>query len=369
MRYENVIVGGGLAGGMVAQEYREQGGDGSVLIVAREPHLPYHRPPLTKEFLRSEKPLAEVYMHPAEWWQEHDVEVRTGADATSLDTGAHAVVLATGETVEYERVVLATGATPRTLPGASSIRTIDDSQALAKRLEAGPGHLGVIGGGFIGVEAAASARMKGWDVTMAVPEDVVWEHLFGAEVAAYFQRQLEQHGVRIRTGSKELPDGAYDVRLAGIGVTPNTGLAEAAGLQVSNGVHVDEHLGAGEGVWAVGDIAAYQSVVHGRRMRIEHWDVALNQGAYVGRSWAGKEDAPYAVVPYFFSDLGDWTWFEYVGPGTGRVEVRGSMDSDDFVAYYLDDDDRVTACLGVNRSDEVEAAKALITEHAAAPSA
>jgi 3-phenylpropionate/trans-cinnamate dioxygenase ferredoxin reductase subunit len=340
VRYENVIVGGGLAGGMVAQEYREQGGDGSVLIVAHEAHVPYHRPPLTKEFLRGEKPADEVYMHPAEWWKEQNVEVRTGTDATALDTAAHTVTLGDGETVAYGRLVLATGATPR-----------------------------VIGGGFIGVEAAASARMKGWDVTMAVPEDVVWEHLFGAEVAAYFQRQLEQHGVKVNTGTKELPDGDYDVKLAGIGVDPNTQLAQAAGLTVQNGVHTDEHLRAGDDVWAIGDIANYQSVVHGKRIRIEHWDVALNQGAYVGRTLADKEDAPYAVVPYFFSDIGDWTWFEYVGPGSGRVDVRGSMDADDFVAYYLDDADRVVACLGVNRSDDVEAAKALITEHAAAPSA
>jgi 3-phenylpropionate/trans-cinnamate dioxygenase ferredoxin reductase subunit len=367
LRYENVIVGGGLAGGMVAQEYREQGGDGSVLVIAHEAHLPYHRPPLTKEFLRGEKPIDEVYMHPAEWWQEQNVEIRTGVDAEALDTDAHTVTLAGGETVEYGRVVLATGATPRRLPGASSFRTIDDSQALRKHLEGGSGHLGVIGGGFIGVEAAASARMKGWDVTMAVRESVVWEHLFGAQVGAYFQRHLEQHGVRVLADTSELPEGAYDLHLAGIGVTPNTELAQAAGLEVENGVHVDDHMRAGTDVWAVGDIAAYQSVVHGRRMRIEHWDVALNQGAYVGRTWAGKEDAAYSVVPYFFSDLGDWTWFEYVGPGRGRVDVRGSMDSDDFVAYYLDDSDRVTACLGVNRSDEVEAAKALISDHQAAP--
>jgi len=134
-----------------------------------------------------------------------------------------------------------------------------------------------------------------------------------------------------------------------------------------NGVHVDEHLRAADDVWAVGDIAAYQSVVHGRRLRIEHWDVALNQGGYVGRTWAGKETEPYTTVPYFFSDIGDWTWFEYVGPGSGRVDIRGSMADDDFVAYYLDGDDTVTACLGVNRSDDVNDAKELIASHRGAP--
>ena len=154
-----------------------------------------------------------------------------------------------------------------------------------------------------------------------------------------------------------------------VGLDADTARLFHTDATVSNGVEVDEHLRAGADVWAIGDIANYQSVVHGRRLRIEHWDVALNQGAYVGRTWAGTQDGPYDVVPYFFSDIGDWTWFEYVGPGTGRVDVRGSLDSDDFVAYYLDDADQVVACLGVNRSDDVEAAKALITDHRSAPAA
>ena len=155
----------------------------------------------------------------------------------------------------------------------------------------GEGHLGVIGGGFIGVEAAASARMKGLDVTMAVPESVVWEHLFGAEVGRYFQRQLENHGVTVLTGTEELPERAYNLVLAGIGVDANIEPGQGRRARPStSGVLMDEHLSAGNDIWAVGDIAEYQSVIHGKRIRIEHWDVALNQGAYVGRVWAGKED-------------------------------------------------------------------------------
>jgi 3-phenylpropionate/trans-cinnamate dioxygenase ferredoxin reductase component len=367
VRYHNVVVGGGLAGGMVAQEYREQGGDDSILIIASEPHLPYHRPPLTKDFLRGEKPAEDGQMHPAEWWREHDVEIRTETRVVALDPGAHQVTLESGEEISYERLALATGATPRTIPGTSAIRTVDDSAAVAAVLEEGSGELGVIGGGFIGVEAAASARMKGFDVTMAVPESVVWEHVFGAEVARYFQNQLESHGVTVLNGTTQLPEKGYKLVLAGIGVNPNIELAQDAGLATNSVVLVNEQLSAGGDIWAVGDIAEYQSVVHGKRMRVEHWDVALNQGAYVGRTWAGKQDGPYDVVPYFFSDIGDWTWFEYVGPGSGKVDIRGSMDSDDFCAYYTDESGATVACLGVNRSDAVEGAKELIKNHEPPP--
>ena len=227
----------------------------------------------------------------------------------------------------------------------------------------------MIGGGFIGVEAAASARMKGLDVTMAVPESVVWEHLFGPEVGRYFQNQLESHGVTVLTGTKELPERAYNLVLAGIGVDPNIGLAKDAGLATGSGVLVDEHPrpATTSGRWVTSP--NIESVVHGKRIRIEHWDVALNQGSYVGRVWAGKESGPYDVVPYFFSDIGDWTWFEYVGPGKGKVEIRGSMEADDFVAYYTDDSGACVACLGVNRSDDVNAAKELITKHQPPPPA
>jgi 3-phenylpropionate/trans-cinnamate dioxygenase ferredoxin reductase component len=368
-RYENLIVGGGLAGGMVAQEYREAGGDGTTAIVTREAHPPYHRPPLTKEYLRGEKPAAELLMHEASWWKDHGVDLRMETEVARLDVAGRAIELDSGERIEFGRLALATGATPRSVDGAATIRSIEDSTRIARLLDRGEGRIAVLGSGFIGVEAAASARMKGFDVTLVTQNEVVWDHLFGPEVGRYFQRHLEEHGVNLMTGRSGLPEGlagSVDLVIAGIGVTPNIELARDAGLPTGSGVLVDERLVAVDGVWAVGDIAEYQSAIHGRRLRIEHWDVALNQGGYVGRTWAGAETGVYDVVPYFFSDIGDWTWMEYVGPGTGQVDIRGSMADDDFVAYYVEDG-RVTGCLGVNRSDAVEAAKELIRQGAPPP--
>jgi 3-phenylpropionate/trans-cinnamate dioxygenase ferredoxin reductase subunit len=368
-RFDNVIVGGGLAAGMVAQEYRGADGDGSVLLIGREPHPPYHRPPLTKGFLRGEEPVEDTYVHSLDEWRELAVELRLSTEVAAIDPAAHTIELVGGERIEYGRLALATGSTPRTVGDAVTIRVIEDSQRVGALLNTGSGHLGVIGGGFIGVEAAASARMKGLDVTLVAPEPVLWSHLFGDQVGAYFQGHMERNGVRVLTGQKTLPDGDYDMILAGIGVSPNIELAQNAGLPTNHGVLADDHLVAAPDIWVAGDIAEYQSVIHGRRIRIEHWDVALNHGSYIGKNWAGAEDGPYQVVPYFFSDIGDWTWMEYVGPGNrdDAVEVRGSMDDDDFVAYYSDADGKLTACLAVNRGDELNAARELIASGGGVP--
>jgi 3-phenylpropionate/trans-cinnamate dioxygenase ferredoxin reductase component len=368
-RFDNVIVGGGLAAGMVAQEYRGAEGDGSVLLIGREPHPPYHRPPLTKGFLRGEEPVEDTYVHSLDEWRELAVELRLSTEVAAIDPAAHAIELVGGERIEYGRLALATGSTPRTVGDAATIRVIEDSQRVGALLNTGSGHLGVIGGGFIGVEAAASARMKGLDVTLVAPEQVLWSHLFGDQVGAYFQGHMERNGVRVLTGQKTLPDGDYDLILAGIGVSPNVELAQNAGLPTNHGVLADDHLVAAPDIWVAGDIAEYQSVIHGRRIRIEHWDVALNHGSYIGKVWAGAEEGAYQVVPYFFSDIGDWTWMEYVGPADhdDTVEVRGSMDDDDFVAYYSNADGKLTGCLAVNRGDELNAARELIASGGGVP--
>ena len=381
MRYDHVIVGAGWGGGNIARAYREAGGRGSLLLLGAEPHAPYQRPPLTKAYLRGEEEAEAALVVPPEWWHEQGVELRTGCEVTAIDRAAREVELADGERVGYGRLALATGAAPRPLLGTDVVRTFEDVAALRELLSRGGGRLAVIGGGFIGIEVAASARMKGLEVTLVMRNRVVWDHLFGIAVGSYFQRQLESHGVQVLGGQDVVSwDGSTlrtsageSVRaehaVAGIGVRPRLGLARTAGLETAGGVLVDEELSAGDDVWAIGDLAEYQSVVHGRRIRVEHWDVALNHANYLGRRWAGAAEGPYDVVPYFFSDLADWTWMEYVGPGQGRVDVRGSMDEDDFAAYYLDPDGAVTACLGVNRSEQVEAAKQLIRGHLPPPPA
>ena len=362
--YGHVIVGGGVAGGSVAEEYRNHGGNGSVLLVGSERHVPYNRPPLTKEFLRGEVSESDTWMHSADWWAQREVDLWLGSEVGAIDPTGRTVQLVDGRRVQYDRLVLATGATPRQLDGTDTIRSIDDARRVARQLGGKVGRLGVIGGGFIGVEVAASARMKGWDVTMAVPESVIWERMFGAEVGAYFQAKLTGQGVRVLNGQTTLPTSeSFDLVIAGIGVSPNIAVATAAGLPSNSGVLVNEHLLATADIWAVGDIAEYQSIIHGHRLRVEHWDVALNQGAYVGRSWAGVEDEPYDVLPYFFSDIGDWTSLEYVGSGSGPPRIDGSMDDDSFAAYYTDAGGRLTACLTVNRSEELNAAKNQIGGH------
>ena len=317
----NVIVGGGLAGGMVAQEYREQGGDGS--RAHRRPRAAPAVPPAAADQgvpARREAGRGGVHA-PGGVVEGADVEVRTGhrrdrarrrrPHASTLDAARRSSTAGSCWPPARRRARCPAPRDPHD-------RRLADGRRAARR---GTGHLGVIGGGFIGVEAAASARMKGWDVTMAVPRASSGSTC-SAPRSALLPAPPGAHGVTVHTGTKELPDGTYDVR-AGRDrrhAEHRAGEGGRAGRRERRPAPTST-CGPAPDVWAVGDIADYQSVVHGRRIRIEHWDVALNQGAYVGRSWAGKEDGPYAVVPYFFSDLGDWTWFEYVGPGRGDAST------------------------------------------------
>jgi 3-phenylpropionate/trans-cinnamate dioxygenase ferredoxin reductase component len=384
-----LLIGGGLASATCAGSLREEGADGSILVVGREPDPPYNRPDLSKGYMMGKESRDEVFVHPGDFWGEKDVELMTRTSVTGLDANERVATLQSGDEVRFGQALLATGSNVRRLhaeggelEGIHYLRTFANSDAIrseAEQLE----NVVLIGGSFIATEVAASLTFLGKKCTIVMLEDVTLEGPFGKEVGGFFQRLLEDHGVTIH-GSDELARFEGDGRVRkvitkagreldaelvviGAGVTPEVTLARAAGLELSDsgGVKVSARLEAScPDVYAAGDIADYDSVVHGRSLRIEHWDVAFNHGKTAALNMLGR-NVNHEEIPYFFSDLADWSGLEYVGPGSGRVVVRGSMNDGDFTAFYLDDSGVVTAALTVGRSDDLEAARRFIREKSA----
>jgi 3-phenylpropionate/trans-cinnamate dioxygenase ferredoxin reductase component len=365
-----VIVGAGMAGGKAAETLREEGFDGRIVLVGAEPHRPYERPPLSKDYLRGEGGMAWLQEDEG-WYAQNDVDLRTSANVEAIDPSASAVTLAGGERLEYDRLLLTTGAEPRRLPldgadldGVHLLRTVEDSDAIKKTFEAG-GRMVVIGGGWIGCEVAASARQKGMDVTLVEPLELPLLRVLGPELGAMYRDVHVDQGVemllgtgveaiegsgraeRVRTSDGRTIDCAAVV--VGIGVAPRTALAEAAGLQVDNGILTDERLQtSAEGVFAAGDVANATHPVFDRRVRVEHWANALEQGPAAARAMLGR-DVRYDKVPYFFSDQYD-VGMEYAGlhdPGSDELVVRGDMAAREFVAFWLRGD-RLIAGMNVN---------------------
>lgn len=382
-QFDVVVVGGGVAAGACVTTLREQNFDGSIAVVCAEPHAPYTRPGLTKQVLRGEKPEPAALWRPAEWYAENTVDLQIHAAATDLDTRAKRVRVA-GRSLGYGSLVLATGAEPRSLPFDAAIadrvhvlRSFADAQRIRPHLGEGNRWL-VIGGGFIGSEFAASARLTGSDVTLVMLEECILQLPFGDVAAGWFDDRLRQRGVAIHpeTGIDEIrPDGdALAVRLKdgtdiivdhiciGIGVVPNIGLAQQAGLTLEGGgIAADRALlTSAPDVYAAGDVCAYDSVLHGHRVRIEHWDVARAHGAHIAGQIASGERQDFREVPYFFGTMGDWAFLEYVGTGIGTAIPRGPLDGDDLSIVYLDDDSRLVGVLTVGRSDDLEAGRRLV---------
>jgi 3-phenylpropionate/trans-cinnamate dioxygenase ferredoxin reductase subunit len=381
-----VVVGGGLAGGKTVEALRDNGYQGPVTLVAAEPHLPYERPPLSKGFLAGDDERDSVFVHDEQWYADHHVTLRLGESVTAVDTGAHEVETSSGERLAYDRLVLATGSRPRRLdlPDLDDahrervlyLRTLDDSERLKGWLREGV-RLAVVGGGWIGLEVAAAARGKGVDVTVAEMDSLPLQRVLGSTVAQAFAQVHRAHGVDLRTDVSvegvtaageglrvTLSDGSSvdaDVALVGIGIVPDTTLAEAAGLDVDNGVLTDAQLRSSDpDVFAVGDVANAEYPAVGRRLRVEHWASALNQPAVAARAIVGGDDT-YDLLPYFFSDQYD-LGMEYHGiadPQRDRVVVRGALDGA-FVAAWVGDDAKVTAAMHVNCWDDSDAVKALV---------
>ncbi len=380
-----VIVGAGLAGGKAAEALRQQGYDGRLTLIGSERHRPYERPPLSKGYLARSQPLEKAYVHPAEWYAEHEVDLRTGTTVTAIDRDAHRLRLADGGELGYRKLLLATGATPRSLPLAGldapnvhTLRTVEDSDTLAESF-AGIRRLLVIGAGWIGLEATAVARQAGVEVTVLEAAELPLLRVLGPELATVFADLHREHGVDLRLGVQlaevttsagratglRLADGTEldgDAVLVAVGVAPNVQLAAEAGLAVDNGVSVDASLVSSDpDVLAVGDIANAFSPFYDRPIRVEHWATALKQPATAARSMRG-ESASYDELPYFYTDQYDlgMEYLGYVAPdGYDEVVFRGDRAGREFIAFWLSGG-RVIAGMNVNVWDVTDPIKALI---------
>ncbi len=376
---------GGFASGYCAAELRKRGADGDILLVGREPEPPYERPPLSKEYLRGESKREDAYVNPVSWYEENGVELSSGTNVMSLDLEARTAKLQGGEEVGFEKALLATGANVNILrvegaaqEGIHYLRAFGNSDGIREAAE-GAERVVLIGGSYIGCEVAASLKSKGTDCAIVMMEDVALSRTFGDEAGRWFHELLESKGIEIHGGETlEAFEGDGDVKgvvtesgkviegdvvVVGAGVKPDVMLAQKAGLEVENGIICDETLQTSvEGIYAAGDVCSYESRVHGRRLRVEHWDVAMQQGQHAAGSMLG-EGKPYEVVPYFFSDLADWAGLEYVGPATDWDEVvwRGDRDAGEFAVFYLKDG-KVAGALTVEKSEELAHARRLLAE-------
>jgi 3-phenylpropionate/trans-cinnamate dioxygenase ferredoxin reductase subunit len=379
-----LLVGGGLASAHCAAELRRRGAEGSILLVGREPEPPYERPPISKEYLRGEAGRPDAYVNEPSWYEENDVELLTGRNVLSLDPEARTAKVQGGEEVGFGKALLGTGAMVNILrvegaenEGIHYLRAFGNADAIRADAEAAE-HVVLIGGSYIGCEVAASLTARGTKCTIIAMEDVALSRTFGERAGRWFQERLEGHGVSFHGGeslSAFEGDGRVravvtesglavecDTVVVGAGVRPDAMLAQRAGLEVGDGgIVCDSKLRtSAEGIYASGDCCSYESVIHGRRIHVEHWDVAMQQGQHAAGNMLGAE-ADYEVVPYFFSDLADWASLEYVGPAyEWDQEVwRGSPEEGEFSVWYLQNG-RVAGCLSVERSEDLAEARRML---------
>lgn len=383
----SVIVGGGLAGATAATTLREKGYAGRIVLVGAEAHHPYIRPPLSKEYL-SGGDRDEVFVHPEDWYAENAVDLVLGTVADSLDLEHRAVVLADGARLRYDRLLLATGASPRrlTVPGSDFagihyLRTLEQSTELRDALAGGGRRVVIVGSGWIGLEVAAAARGYGNDVTVVGHEAIPLSGALGDELGAVFENLHREHDVAFRLGAGVVAFGGSadgvaevttdtgerlpaDLVVVGIGAAPNTDLAERAGLKLGNGITTGASMQTdADGVFAAGDVADPYLVAIGQHLRNEHWANAIAGGTVAARAMLG-EDARYDEIPYFYTDQYD-LGMEYSGYAPlardAEVVIRGDRDKREFIAFWLRGD-RVVAGMNVNVWDVNDQVQRLIRE-------
>ncbi|MEU9317252.1 FAD-dependent oxidoreductase [Streptomyces sp. NPDC048295] len=380
-----VIVGGGLAAGKAAEELRAHGHDGPLVVIGDEQERPYIRPPLSKGYLLGKEDRESVHVHPEDWYRTNEVDLLLGRTVTSVDRTGGTVRLDDGSRVPYDRLLLATGSTPRHLsvPGADLdnvqyLRRLGDSDRLRAAFTEGA-RIVVVGGGWIGLETAAAARTAGAHVTVLEHGELPLLKVLGHEAAEVFAGLHRDHGVDLRaragieritgTGGRVngvvLADGTRlpaDAVVVGVGITPNVRLAEEAGLDVRNGIVTDAHLRtSAEDIWAAGDVANAYHPRLGRHVRVEHWANALHQPRTAALSMLG-EKAVYDRLPYFYTDQYDlgMEYTGYVEPGGyDRVVFRGARDERRFVAFWMSGK-RVLAGMSVNVWDVIDTVRSLV---------
>ena len=383
----HLIIGASLAGAKAAETLRGEGFDGPLVMVGEERELPYERPPLSKDYLLGKAERETVYVHPQHWYAEHQVDLRLGVAATGLHPGAHEVTLADGSTIGYAKLLLTTGSSPRRLsvPGAGLdgvlyLRNVGDSDRIKAALQSSS-RVTVIGAGWIGLEVAAAARAAGVAVTVLEMAELPLLRVLGRQVAQVFASLHRDHGVDLRCGVQVagitgrngqadgvlLADGSRidaDVVIAGVGITPNTELAAAAGLDISNGIRVDAQLRSSDpDIYAAGDVASAFYPRLGRHIRVEHWANALHQPQAAARAMLGQ-DVAYDRVPYFFTDQFDlgMEYSGYVEPdGYDEVVFRGDVGGREFIAFWLSGG-QVLAGMNVNVWDVNDAIQGLVRD-------
>lgn len=384
-----VVVGGGLAAASAVAELRKRGYEGSIDLVTAEAHRPYERPPLSKGYLTGSDERDSVFVHADGWEAEHDVTLHVGNPATGVAPDDGTVTLADGTTLAFDRLILATGARPRTLdlPGADAdgvrtFRTLDDADRLRDELSGGGRRVVFVGSGWIGLELAAAARGYGNDVVVVSPDRVPLAKALGERMGRVFLGLHEEHGVDFRLEERVTAveaDGAVtgvrtdsgvipaDLVVVGIGAVPDTALAEEAGLAVDGGVLVDAHLASSHpAVCAAGDVANPTHPVLGERLRSEHWQNAISSGKVAAANVLGG-DAVHDEIPYFFTDQYD-LGMEYSGyaplAADAEVVVRGDLDAREFVAFWVAGG-RVVAGMNVNVWDVNDEVQRLIRDEVA----
>ena len=370
-----VILGGGMVAGYAAKQMVELGlPSGELSILSADNAVPYERPPLSKGFLAGKDSEDAIKISPEDFYKQHGIEVRLNCEVSALDVKRKRLVLKGGDEFGFQKLVIATGARPRSLnvPGSHLqnlfyLRSMSDSKRIRDAAQSAK-HAVVIGGGFIGMEVTAVLAQKGVEVTQVLSDDRIWKRVFTPEMSTFFEGYYAAKGVRIVKSSsvKELQGDTTvrsavlntgetiqcDLVVAGIGVEPVVDLASSGALDVNNGIVVNEYLQTSDSnILVAGDAANYQDILFGKRRRVEHWDNAVSQGQYCARSLMG-EAAPFKHVPYFFSDVFDLS-YEYWGDTDGADQIvhRGDMTSNSFSVWWLRDQ-QVRAAFVMNRPDE-----------------